>query len=718
MLYALLMVAACAASALQPTPVTDVARTSEGGAFVRNLGQWSPAAEFRLGLPGLDLWLVDSGFVCDIHTSGSPLSTITSSSPFLPNVRLRGSVVRTTFRGMLPSATGFGAEGRVTTRYNYLKGNSPRGWLHDVPGYQRVVRKGLYRGIDLDIGIDQGRPRYNFLVEPRGNPSSIQMAFDGASALSIDRAGALVVATSFGGIEHRDLRAWQMVHGRRRSVDCRFVLLDAKSVGFVCGAYDHQRPLVIDPILFSTMIGGGDYERPGDFARDSSDGLYIVGSSFSRDFPTTPGAYDTSFSKAGDAFVVKVDRNSGQTIFSTLIGGDGGEGGNAIAVGKDGSIYLAGLTASKNFPTTEGVVGREFNDSIDAFVARLDATGSRLLFSSYIGGEGIDVANALGLQGDGSVLLVGSSTSSKFPTVSGATDSSRSTLADVYVMLLAPDADSIRAVSFVAGSGNEYGYSLVVDPRGSVYVAGWTTSPDLPVTVAAAQKKLGGKSDFFVARFDASLRSVGYLTWLGGSGEEGTGGRIAVNDAGEVCLVGYSNSTDYPVSPRAYNRVYADSFDLVVTKLSAQGDRIIFSTYLGGSGRERGGGVAYREDGSVWIVGDTQSPDLPTTSVCYDRTWNGNNDIMVAGLSPAGDSLLYMSYVGGEASDIGYAILVDRDSSLWVTGASSSDGFPTTTTRHNPDNFTEVVLFHLSPTPEPAFGVDDRRMNHHLLDLR
>ncbi|PYN67321.1 MAG: hypothetical protein DMD93_14815 [Candidatus Rokuibacteriota bacterium] len=420
------------------------------------------------------------------------------------------------------------------------------------------------------------------------------------------------------------------------------MLEGARRVGFRVAAYDARRPLVIDPALFySTYLGGSDFDEGLGITVDAAGNAYVVGVTGSIDFPTTQGAFQTTLASSnGDAFVTKLNStgsglvystyltfsnnfpitpgafqtspgplgNGGSVfvtklnpmgsalIYSTYLGGFGFQEGLGIAVDAAGNAYVAGRTNSLNFPTTPGAFQPNFGGCPEltcfenAFVTKLNPTGSALVYSTYLGGTKNDEATGIALDAAGNAYVTGRTDSSDFPTSPGAYQTTFSGVLSVYgdafVVKLDPTGSALIYSTYLGGSGEDGGAGIALDSSGNAYVVGATSSTDFPTTPGAFQTTFGGgEADVFVTKVNPLGSALVYSTYLGGSDhDEGFGIAVDGLPSPNAYLTGAARSTDFPVIPGAIQPAFAGGtgFDVFVTKLDPTGSALIYSTYLGG----------------------------------------------------------------------------------------------------------------------------------------
>jgi hypothetical protein len=504
---------------------------------------------------------------------------------------------------------------------------------------------------------------------------------DKALAVAVDGAGAIFVAgTAFtpssGATFPTTAGAYDTGHN---GLDDLFVLkLDAPG----------------SSLLYSTLVGGVDYDEVRGLAIDSLGAVYIVGATRSTDYPTTPGAHDRTFDFATDAFLTKVDPTGTSLAFSTFFGAGGGEGLNAVAVDSARAVYVTGRFGT--IPTTAGAYDRTFNGDEDAVFAKFASSGSTLVYASYLGSSGEDVGNAIALDASGNAYVTGvtmhSPSSGGFPTTPGAFDTTYSGEQDAFVTKVNATGSALVYSTLFGGnraSADESARAIAVDDGGNRYVTGSTRSLDFPTTPGAYDDEHSdvtrqfSNEDIFVTKTDPSGLTLLQSTYIGG-GYKDRPSAIALLPDGSAVVAGLTESDDYPTTPGAVDTTYAGATEGFVTRLNATGSALVFSTMLGGSVDDWVEGVATDPSGGIYVVGGTQSPGFPTTPGAFDTTFNepleGSThfEAFVARLDPASSALVYSTLIGGSSDEFGSDIAVDAEGNVYVTGQTTSVDFPTT----------------------------------------
>ncbi len=405
-------------------------------------------------------------------------------------------------------------------------------------------------------------------------------------------------------------------------------------------------------LVYSTYLGGAGiyYENTGGFgiAVDTAGNAYITGATRSVNFPTTANVFQPRIGGCWDAFVTKLSP-SGSLAYSTYLGGPGGDHGQAIAVDTADNAYVTGWTqpvqpgdcgsSGSNFPTTPGAFQRSNHGDTDAeaFVAKVNPDGSRLIYSTYLGGSDNDYGNGIAVDAGGNAYVTGGTRSTNFPTTSRAFQRASGGNFDAFVTKVNPDGSALVYSTYLGGSASDGSQAIAVDANDFAYVTGGTYSDNFPTTPGAFQTTYAGQANAFVTKLSQDGSYLVYSTYLGGSAST-AGNGIAVDTTGNAYVTGITNSPDnrFPVTPGAPQMNPGGGSDAFVTMLNSFGSGLIYSTYLGGSGGDAGAAIAVDAAGNAYITGGTSSTDFPTTPGAFQRTYGGGSgDAFVAKISAA-----------------------------------------------------------------------------------
>ncbi len=454
--------------------------------FEANAGQTNAEVQYLTRGNGYALFLTSTSAVLDLEKVTPAMTS--NSTP----LTVTGSALTMNLIGADSGASAVGLD-QLPGTSNYFIGNDSSKWRTDIANYGQVAYQDVYSGINVLYYGNQKQLEYDFLVVPGANPENIRLGFQGADNLSLDEQGNLVIGTATGNVLEHAPVAYQEVDGARQAVAGQFVLLGNNEVGFQLGAYDPALPLTIDPVLsYSTFIGGNNDDAAQGIQVDSAGNAYITGYTTSTNFPTTTGANQTSFGGTYDAFVTKLNATGTAAVYSTYLGGNDYDGGLRIAVDSNGNAYVSGATQSTDFPTTAGAFQTTANGGGDAFVTKLNATGTALVYSTYLGGSRGAEAYGIAVDSSGDAYVTGDTQSSDFPTTAGAFRTSYGGGGDAFVTKLNPAGTALIYSTYLGGSGQDGGIGLALDASGNAFVTGATSSANFPTTTGAYQTSAGG----------------------------------------------------------------------------------------------------------------------------------------------------------------------------------------------------------------------------------
>ena len=587
-------------------------------------------------------------------------------------LRAHEGTVRIQFEGA--RATAFEGEDRLPGISNYYHGRQS---IAGVPQYASVRARGIWPGIGLRLYGDPSRIEYDFEILPGHDPASIRLRFGGVERLRVDPSGDLILQLPGGELVQRKPVIYQLDHGRRVPIPGGYSISRGNLVAFRIGAYDHSRPLIVDPVLsYSTFIGGSGLDVAYGVAVDADSTPYITGSTDSSDFPVTKGTGAHPVNK--DAFVTHLSRDGHSVVYSTFFGGEGDDIGRNMVAGALGSIYVVGSTTSTQFPVTTGVIQGSLNGPRDAFITKLDISGA-ILISTYLGGSASDDGWGIGLDSTGNIYVSGNTSSTDFPT--SGSNVFQSTYgggdSDVFLAALAPDASKLVYSTYVGGSGRDITSGrLALLSDGTMAVGGETTSTDLKVPTGTFQGTFaGGPTDGFVILVN-HLGQALWATCLGGTGSYAVHS-IRFDNFQNLVVGGSTDSSDFPLSGNGLQQALKGGRDGFVSLLSADGGSLIYSTYLGGSGDDDVWALAIDSSNRIGIVGATRSTDFPVTPDAIQTASGGDSDAFLSVIDPGTASLTYSTYLGGPGFDQGLSIAVDRGSAFYLAGIAGL-GFPVT----------------------------------------
>lgn len=642
----------------------------------------------------------------------------------------RTLVLRETLVGR--RAVRLAGEGTAATRVSYFIGRDRSGWRSGLPTWQGVSLGEAYEGIEIRLQARGHSVEKVFTVKPGARPDAIRLRIEGARSLRVTSQGELEADTVLGPVGFTRPVAFQEIGGRRTDVPVRYTLHGNGVYGFALGAYDPASPLVIDPLLASTFVGGSGSDRAYAIAIDGYDGaVFIAGWTTSKHFPgaSTGVAYRSKRSGPDDAFVAKLDADLTGVLAATFLGGRSAEEAWGLAVDAAGPVYVAGFTNSHDFPTTPGAALRQYaGGRTDAFVAKLDNSLQALLASTFLGGRGEDRAQslALGVVAQGQVLSVfatGFTRSADFPATVGPFGPIAQE--DVFVSRLDPDQLDLLDSVKIGGRGNDRGQAIAVggvdpgyltgDPL--VVVTGCAGHPGLrslpsahyPTTLGAYQETHSRDDrDALVTVLSWDFHRMHGSTFLGHTAPTatlGTCGRaVAIDGHNNIFVAGGTDSPVFDTTPDAYDPDYNDRYvngdplcsrkwhlrgraegwgDAFVARLARWDvSTLVASTFLGGCAADTANALVIQEpsdpsneaSGRVYVAGHTYSPDFPATDGAIHA---GRADAFVARLNYSLGALAISTFLGGDRFDAAVGLAL-RACNVYVAGYTYSNGFPTT----------------------------------------
>ncbi|AGY59190.1 hypothetical protein GKIL_2944 [Gloeobacter kilaueensis JS1] len=646
--------------------------------FEPNVGQAPAAVRFLARTGGYRVALLPTGALFAFH-SATPALTRGRDKQQLPPRSTKTALVQMQLVGA-NSQTQIEGIDALPGKVNYLKGNDRSQWHTDVATYGRVKSKGVYPGIDLIYHSEHGQLEYDFVVAPGAQIEQIKLRFAGAKRVFIDKQGALIVQSVAGQLHQKPPVVYQNKAGHRQQLKGYYVQLDSKTVGFVVEGREQGAQLVIDPVLsYSTYLGGTNDDYGYGIALDTSGNAYVTGETSSTDFPITPGVVQNQsnvITSAKDAFVTKLNETGTALVYSTYLGGGDRDSGYGIAVDKAGNAYVTGFTQSSDFPTTPGAL--QTNSAIGPFVTKLNATGTALVYSTYLAGS-YGVGYGIALDTSGNAYVTGEASSTGFPITPGAAQTQfGGGIQDAFVTKLNTTGTALVYSTYLGGGAEETGKSIVIDNAGNAYVAGETnietyTSPNFPTTPGALQTQYGGGYlDGFVAKLNATGTAFVYSTYLGGKDTD-FASAIATDAVGNAYVIGSTSSANFPTTPGVRQPRYSGGvpYDAFVTKLNETGTALVYSTYLGADGTDYGFGIAVDEVGNAYVAGFTDSTYFPTVNGIY----TGGGSGFVSRLNATGSGLLFSSYL--KNSGYIYSLAIDKSGNAYVTGYAGPT-FPVT----------------------------------------
>jgi hypothetical protein len=619
--------------------------------FVENWGQAGPNVRYIGNGPSMKAWFRANGVT---FQRGAAHMSVTFS---------RGS-----------SNPEIEASAPLGATANYFRGADPARWERGLPLYTRLTYRNVWDGIDVRFRADNASAKAEYIIAPGASLENVHLDFDGDASVQHD--GSLLVRGESGEFREDRPFLFQEQESGRVPVDGGFVVYEDGTVGFRAQGYDRRKPLIIDPLLvFSGYFGDASEIEITSVAVNSYYNIVVAGWTLSTDLPTSGGAVPNNGGGV-DAFVAGFSPTGGSLLFCTYLGGSGDDRAFGVTVDSANNTYVTGYTSSTNFPLANPFQSR-LGGTRDAFVTKLNPAGSALIFSTYLGGSGVDTGNAITLDLNGDPVIVGDTTSTNLPVTAGVFQSKPAGNQDVFVAKLSPSGNAVTFLTYFGGSGIDHGAAVFVDSTNTVFFAGSTYSTNLPVALAA-QPHSGGGQDGFLARLSSDGRTLLLGTYYGGSGGTASApeeiNSIYIRPGGKIIVAGTTSSTNFPIVSPALQPAYGGgNTDGFIGRFSATTGALQASTYLGGSSDDGINAVVADFYGYIYVAGYTTSSDFPMQNPIQSAPGGAMDAFVVKTIS---NKLLYSTYLGGSGNDSANALAVDSLTSVVVAGTTSSGNFP------------------------------------------
>ncbi len=742
--FALVTMTSFAQQASARSPLTEAIPLGESNTkygklplvFEANQGQADPQVKFLFRGKGYTAFLTSGSLVLSLRpaivvpiqqpsnattTSDAPVSTTTMQ------FRLLGAAQNPIIVG----------EDLQPGKVNYFIGNDPAKWRPNVLTYARVRYKNVYPGIDLVYYGNHRQMEYDFVISPGADPRRIEFAIQGANQIQVDAKGNLVLQTGSAELHFQNPAVYQEINGQRVPIYGAYVVKDSTHISFRVAHYDLSRPLVIDPVLaYGTYLGGSGTDQPTGIAVDSTGSVYIAGCTGSTDFPlATLGSLPAG---ATHAFVAKLDATGSNLVYADYIGGNGQDLGFALVLDGKNDVYVTGSTSSSDFPVVNPYQ-RAYPGSFNAFLTKVSADGSSLLYSTYLGGNGSDVPSSVAIDSLGDVFVAGNTSSINFPVVNSyqaSVSPNQGGLLGNYGFLtkFSPNGSSLVYSTYLAGNSNvplncggtpcwpsPYSaiYGIVADSNGNAYAAGVTNTYNFPTTQAAYlttdSTQLDGTVGF-VSKFTSS-GALNYSTYFYESSGLLTGiNAIAVDGSGSAYVTGiaYSDGT-FPITstsicdPSVYGFGCGFAF---VTKFDSTASTLLYSTFLGPNNNANPQAIALDANNDAYVVASTVSNTFGIVNGIEPYT-NGS-DLLLVEIDPLASTQLFATYLGGSADEYPAGIAVDSSDNIYIVGTTDSTDFPVTqgAFQNMLGGDTDAFVLKIGPGSAPAVSLSPASLQY------
>ena len=669
---------------------------NKGNAFIQNQGQWPETVLFLLQSPGLNTWITKTGVVFDYYE----VNQVANEKGFLLSGIVKGQVIKMEYHHLL-SDTMVSTKERSITKYNYFKGKDPAKWAADIPAFGRVTIHNVFHKIDMEFSVENGMPRYDFIVNKGGNPNEIKLALSGAQKAEI-KENQLALKTQIGVKNHGDITAFQ----QGNPVSCH-PIVNNNVFGFNVTGYNPDLPLRIDPLVYSTFFGGSSEEAILTITLDENENIYAAGYSWSADFPVTSGAYQHDLIWMNDAIISGFSPDGKTLLFSTYLGGDFND--YVVKMAYNDNLILYGVTTSDDFPVSADAFQTESNLGGDVFVASINTSGNTLNFSTYVGGSGKDMPTSLDVK-DGNILAGGYTNSQDFPIVGNAVKNQYTGdgfLDDGFFFLLNSEGTELNYSTYYGGYYEDQINAVAFNRNNSnsLYIAGQTMSADFPYTKNAFDTIPDtDHADAFITKFDSL--SIKYSTFLGGSSYD-VCNALTVDNHGSIIAAGFTYSNDFPVTANAFMNAHQLLSDGFLVRLNPDGiagtDDLQYGTYFGGAGDESVSEIVLTTDNRLYIAGTTNSFNFPTTSEAEYTEQIGNMDGYLMRFNMNNATVDYSTYFGGSFDDGFSSLVLKANHNVVLGGETVSFNFPVTADAYSGtitnENYPDAILSILDIVP-------------------
>jgi len=645
--------------------------------FVLNEGQVGNRALFYAKTSGYTLWLTKNGLVFDSEWS--------KYSDLQKQKTAKASIAEETFERDISKLVFLNVNQNPKVipldfseyKVNYFIGNDESKWRVNVPTSKAVLYRELYPNINFKVYGVEEQMEYDWIVKPGGEVSDIRFLLEGVKETRIDGEQNLAVETGFGELKHKKPECYQYIDGEKVYIEGLFHEIEENTYGIEVKKYNKDYELVIDPVIlvYSTYLGGKKYDSGYGIAVDSEGAVYITGWTCSANFPTKNPFQEKYKGNNRNAFVTKINPEGSGLVYSTFLGGHGDDYTHDLAIDSKGSAYVTGKANSSDFPI-KNPFQTEYKGIDDVFITKISPDGSELVFSSFLGGSGQDWGTGVTVDSRGSAYVTGGTTSADFPLKKAFQKiykGGKTTYPwDAFITKIHPQGKKIVYSSYLGGDEGDIAHGIAVDSEGAAYVTGTTSSKNFPKK-KPFQENIAGYSDAFICKIHKKGNRLLYSTYLGGSDWDNSRG-IAVDSKGAAYVTGDTKSTDFPTQ-NPLQEVNAGGYDIFIAKIKQKGNKLVYSTYLGGNDKDRGYAIAVDSKGAAYITGETYSINFPNIN-SFQKNMAGSSDAFICKIHRKGNSFFFSTYLGGSSYETGYGIAVDAQGTVYVTGKTDSKNFP------------------------------------------
>lgn len=660
--------------------------------FIKNNGQWDNKVKYALFTNSLNFFITNQTLFFDYFS----LQTTQSEQIKVGNV-IKFEIIGGKYEKFL--------EISPTNWYlNFFLSNDPLKWKKNVKGFNKLKVLNVLPYIDLVL-TSSSLPRYDFVVRPFGNPENIIIKVEGAQIIRCNKE-EIVFQTSLGEIVHRNLFVYQKDKGKYKQIEASFKLITNNTFAFEIGQYDKTTDLIIDPLVFSSLMGGSGGEEIVDIVETSHGTVYVTGWTESPNFPTTPGAYSSTFTGEKDIFISKINVKGSkrELIFSTLLGGSSTEKPVNVLVDNQNCVYVGVTTNSNDLPQVNSMSKTSYGLN-DAYICKFNPDCNEILFSTYFGGSKDDILTSIKLSGDNGIYLTGYTNSTDLPITGGAYQGSLKGKNDIFFAKISNTGQTIRTCTYIGGIEDDFAYDMCVTPSEYVYIGGATKSNDFPafpvrvlyygsyewVIESPFDRTYNGNFDGVVIKILGSSGALEYASFFGGLADDFVTTVGYYGNDERVVFAGKTfkepSNITFPLTQTAFQNNIKGQEEAFVASLSNinitsqygytyKSQNLIFSTFLGGSGTDVPTSITFNKSNqNFYIVGYTTSTNFPIVNNPSGKKLQ-KNDIFFVSMLSDGSALAFSNILGGNDDDFPNKIYLNFAGDYYIVGRTSSTNFP------------------------------------------
>ncbi len=674
--------------------------------FIRNEGQWEESILYLAKTNFGHVGLCNDGMIYHLVENIEPEQDAVG----LTNIGLTNDSCvfeEMTMKVLFHDPHGFSVEERGISDhyYNFIYGDYSQ-HFSNIKGYKEIIYKDVWKGVNINFSVSNNGFKYNIIKNPLGRTSDIRFEIKGAEDIQIVD-NDIVYKTQLG-LPIFESIPYSFDLDLNEEIKCDYLLSD-NLVSFSIVDENIGNSYLIDPLVYSTFIGGVGYDSGHAIDIDDKDNAYITGFTRSYNFPTTPGVVSTN-GQGEDAFIAKVKSLGQSLVFSTYIGGSESDRGYDIILDDTGDIIIAGTTTSSDFPTTSNAFDTTFNSNwpiTDNFILRLNNKGTKVISSTYIGGSNTEYEPSIDMDNIGNIYMTSATASIDFPVTNGSYDQIyNGGGSDLYIVQLNGNLSKLKYSTFIGGSDTETSRDIKWSPMSYISICGSLTSTDFPVTSNAYNEDKNSKPmnlDCFLLKLNISDSNLSFSTYFGGTGNQGCKS-MDIDNYGKYYITGSVSKGDFPITENAYDKTLNGGRDIFITKFLANGTDIEYSTFFGGNDSEIGISLVLDENNNIYVTGRTTSKDFPIVKGSYCTSNNGRKDGIVFRFNLTKNNLIYSTYIGGRDYDVGGDIKINRLNETFIVGTTKSADFPVTSEAYNTNmsGDYDVFVFHLNLRLKPS----------------